>query len=92
MSMDYRNFAPYFRNGMLFLPQRTVSALLDAGLSRPLAEHALLGIPLDDRINLDNLSKAVFNLIIDMDPQHPLVGALANEETYFALTGVQQPA
>lgn len=43
------SYAPYFHNGKLFLPHKTLNLLLSAGLDSNLAEQARQGLALDDR-------------------------------------------
>lgn len=83
---DEADFAPYFRNGRLYLPPKTIHLLRDAGLDDSAAQAAHNGLDLDEHqhhitaIN-GSLAKAVAALPTDTQEFH----VLTSRETLFVL-------
>jgi hypothetical protein len=79
-------FAPYFRNGRLYLPPQTIHLLQNAGLDDGAAQAARSGLDLDDHqhhiaaIN-HSLAKAVATLSTDTQEFR----VLTSRETQFVL-------
>jgi hypothetical protein len=88
MSLDSRAFAPYFRNGRLYLPEKTVALLMDAGLQRDVAEAATRGLALDtDRELIAEINRALEFVLTDLEEDSQEFRALTSEEAQFILTG-----
>ncbi len=83
-----RDYAPYFRNGMLYLPEKTVTLLIDVGLDKATAEAALRGLALDDhREEIARISAALEAVLTDMEEDTQAYMALSSDEAHFMLTG-----
>lgn len=88
MRSNQGDFAPYFRNGLLFLPEATVGLLIEAGLEPDLARAALDGLALDD--NRDQIAR--INRVLEAalermeEDSHPF-RALSSDDARFLLTG-----
>ena len=87
MFADIFTFAPYFRNGLLFFPEKTISALMEVGLDRHIGHRATSGLSLDDNESLEELTCAIDALLSRVDSTSPFFTALASDEAYFMLTG-----
>lgn len=88
MTSIYRELAPYFRNGRLYIPQRTVAMLANAGLDRQVAQAALSGLDLDRQRDLiATIDRALEDVLetLESDTQEYVV--LSSDETRFLLTG-----
>jgi hypothetical protein len=88
MIADYRKLAPYFRNGLLYVPQKTIDALVNVGLDNDTAARAIMGLQLDDVDSLHQLSEAIDELLNLVEVDSPMFEALTSDESYFILTGV----
>ncbi len=85
---SYREYAPYYRNGRLYLPQKTVTLLVDVGLDQATGEAALNGLALDDhREQIARISAALEQALAQMEDDTQAYHALASDETQFMLTG-----
>jgi hypothetical protein len=88
MSSAYRELAPYFRNGRLYVPQRTLAMLVNAGLDRQIAEVALSGFDLDRQRNeIATVSYALENILATLEADTQEFAVLNSDETRFLLTG-----
>lgn len=80
------SYAPYFHNGKLFLPRKTVNLLLSAGLDANLAEQARQGLALDDHYaQIAIISKALEVVLRRFELERPAYEALSSSETLFML-------
>jgi len=85
---SYRDYAPYFRNGRLYLPQKTVALLVDVGLDQAIGQAALSGLALDDhRDQIARISQALESALAQMEEDTQAYQALASDEAQFMLTG-----
>jgi len=84
---DLGTLAPYFRNGLLYFPEKTINALLEVGLDCHVAERARRGLSLDDSNTLTQIGNSVDELLRRVDANSPFFSALASDEAYFMLTG-----
>jgi hypothetical protein len=85
---SYRDYAPYFRNGRLYLPEKTVGLLLDVGLNQAIGEAALSGLALDDhRDQIAQISQALEAALAQMEEDTQAYQALSSDEAQFILTG-----
>ncbi|HLV36084.1 MAG TPA: hypothetical protein VKY59_13250 [Spirillospora sp.] len=84
---DILSLAPYFRNGLLYFPERTIQALIEVGLDPYTARRAMQGLSLDDTSSLNTLNQTVDALLAQVDSSSPFFSALASDEAYFVLTG-----
>lgn len=81
-------FAPYFRNGMLFLPARTVDMLVMAGLDATIGRAALHGLALDDhKVEIAQINRVLEYLLSGMEEDTEAFQTLSSDDTYFMLTG-----
>lgn len=88
MITDTKEFAPYYRQGLLYLPPKTVDLLLDAGLDQQIGEEALHGLNLaDHREEIAVISKALENALEQLEEDSREFRVLKGPETQFILTG-----
>lgn len=88
MDGSYKDFAPYFRNGRLYLPPKTLVLLTDAGLNVEIAQTALNGLDLvdhGDQIAL--ISQALESVLETIEENTREFRVLNSDETRFLLTG-----
>lgn len=85
--MTNHDFSPYYRNGKLYLPHKTVQLLIDAGLDECLAQAALNGLALDERDHIARIHQALEQALQTMEEDSQEFRALTSEETQFILTG-----
>jgi hypothetical protein len=85
---SYREYAPYFRNGRLYLPEKTVALLVDFGLDQGIGEAALHGLALDDhREQIALISQSLEQALAQMEDDTQAYHALSSGEAQFMLTG-----
>jgi hypothetical protein len=83
-----RDYAPYFRNGLLYLPEKTVTMLIDVGLDKATAEAALHGLALDDHRELiARINASLEAVLTDIEEDTQAYQALSSDEAQFMLTG-----
>ncbi|MBZ0283958.1 MAG: hypothetical protein K8L97_24680 [Anaerolineae bacterium] len=83
-----KDYAPYFRNGRLYLPAHTVTLLTDAGLDKGIGNAALNGLALDDqRDQIALISKALEIALEQLEEDSQEFRALTSPDTKFLLTG-----
>ncbi|MCB9450114.1 MAG: hypothetical protein H6672_01675 [Anaerolineaceae bacterium] len=88
MAETIRDFAPYFRNGLLFLPPRTVDMLVTVGLDDAVGRAALNGLALDDqKPEITQINRAMEYLLSEMEEDTQAFEALSSSDTQFMLTG-----
>jgi hypothetical protein len=87
MTAEMLSLAPYFRNGLLYFPERTIKALIEVGLEWQIGHRATRGISLDDSESLYKLSHAIDTLLGQVDCDSPFFTALTSDDAYFMLTG-----
>ncbi len=81
-------YAPYFRNGLLFLPEKTVLLLIENGLDKELAQAALNGLALDDnRAQIARINRVLEEALAQMEEDSQPFRALASDESKFMMTG-----
>lgn len=86
--MSYNDYAPYFRDGRLFLPEKTVTLLLDAGLDPATAQAAKNGFALDDhRQQIARINAILEGALAQMEEDTQAFRALNSDEARFMLTG-----
>lgn len=88
MLLEQKRLEPYFRNGLLCLPEQTASLLVQAGLDAEIGRAAVRGLHLDDTAALAALQAAVAALLAQVELDSPVRAALASAETHFMLTGL----
>ncbi len=88
MFNNNEDYAPYFSNGLLYLPPRTVKLLIKTGLDKEVAASALKGLALDDDRELigmmSNLLERVLEHVADNSEAFQ---QLNSPETQFMFTG-----
>lgn len=85
----YNSYAPYFHNGKLFLPRKTVNLLMRAGLDANLAEQACQGLALDDHYaQIAIISKVLEVVLHRLEIDRSAYEALSSTETLFMLQPV----
>lgn len=88
MTSIYRELAPFFRNGRLYIPQRTIAMLANAGLDRQIAQAALGGLDLDQQRDLiATIDRALENVLATLESDTQEYVVLSSDETRFLLTG-----
>jgi hypothetical protein len=86
---QYRDYAPYYRNGRLYLTAQTVDLLTDAGLDQAVGQAALQhGLSLDEhREHIAHISQTLEYALAQMEEDTQAFKTLSSEETAFLLTG-----
>jgi hypothetical protein len=80
--------APYFRDGLLYLPPKTVTLLVEAGLDNHIGQAALHGLNLNDqRQQIAIISQTLETALEQLEEDSQEFRALAAPETQFMLTG-----
>lgn len=88
MHANIADFAPYFRNGRLYLPQNTLTLLTDSGLETSIAAVASDGLDLHDHKNqIAIINKVLEKALAKLETSNPAVHALTSAEAKFLLTG-----
>jgi hypothetical protein len=88
MRLSISDFAPYFRNGLLYLPEKTVDLLIEAGLEKELAQAALNGLALDDhREQIGKINRVLEAALEKMEEDSQPFQALSNDDARFMMTG-----
>lgn len=88
MGINSQEYAPYFREGLLYLPEKTVHLLVACGLDEQKACAALHGLALDDdRILISEISTALENVMAQVVEHSPVYQQLNNQNAFFLLTG-----
>lgn len=83
-----KDLAPYFRNGLLYLPAKTVALLVDSGLDKNIGYAALHGLSLSDhRAQIGMISHALEHALSLIEANTVEYAALTSPETQFMLTG-----
>ncbi len=83
-----QDFAPFFRNGRLFLPEKTVNLLIDSGLDTQTAQAALNGLDIiEQRELIGRLNRALEMALETLEESTQEFRALNSSETRFLLTG-----
>lgn len=59
-------YAPHFRDGLLFLPEKAITLLIEAGVKHEVADRARHGMMLDNREGLAEISAAIEQLLARM--------------------------
>ncbi len=82
------DYAPYFHNGLLYLPPRTVKLLIQTGLDKEIAQSALKGLALDDdRERIGLLSNTLERALEQVTDNSEVFQQLNSPETQFMFTG-----
>ncbi len=88
MNAAVKDYAPYFRNGRLYLPVHTVALLTEAGLDQHIGEAALNGLALDDhRDQIALISKTLEMALERLEEDSQEFRVLTSADTKFLLTG-----
>jgi hypothetical protein len=88
MPNNTQEYAPYFREGMLYLPPRTVELLMDVGLDKQIGHAALRGLNLDDhRQEIALISRILESALENIEEDSQEFRALTDPETQFMLKG-----
>lgn len=88
MNKTTKQFAPYFRNGLLYFPVQTVEVLVKAGLDQNTGCKLQNGLSLDDRTSIDQVRKSVEAVAHTVKSGSALHIALTSPEVRFMLTNV----
>lgn len=87
MNTVTREFAPFFRNGKLFIPVGAVSLLRAAGLEEPAAHSALNGLDLGyQRPLIARIEQCLLKVLTMLDEDSAIFHVLSSEETRFLLS------
>ncbi len=80
------DYAPFFREGLLFLPPLTVEMLITSGMEQHRAEAALYGLALDDdRELIGQISNTLERVLESLTMGHPAFDQLSTEASRFML-------
>jgi hypothetical protein len=86
--MLLQDYAPFFREGLLYLPERTIDLLIDSGLDSDIAKMATYGLRLDDdRRNIALISNQLEKALANLSNIH---GQLTSQETKFMLSDIDE--
>lgn len=92
MPSEHKYLEPYFRNGLLYVPQNTVEQLIQVGLDATVGRAAARGLKLDDERAVGELRQAIDALLMQVEPQSAIFAALTSADVEFMLTGVPEHA
>ncbi len=87
MKDETSTLMPYYRNGLLYFPTKTVEMLHKNGLSKTIAQAASAGLSLDDEAEMQEVRSAVQAVLNQSAKDSAIYAALNNPETQFMLTG-----
>lgn len=85
MTVTSQMYQPYYRDGKLYLPERTVRVLMEAGLAHHTGAAAQVGIDLDAREHIDAIRSVVEKIVEQLDETSVIRSALTDPETQFML-------
>lgn len=87
--MSTNDYAPFFSDGRLFLPENTLELLISAGLDANIAHAAQNGLALDnDRAMIGQISDLLVRILNHLAETHPeAYEQLSSDTTSFMLTG-----
>jgi hypothetical protein len=88
MTTSSQEFAPYFREGKLYLPPKTVALLVDVGLDKHIGQAALHGLNLNENHQeIALISRILENALEQIEEDSQEFRTLTAPETQFMLTG-----
>ena len=86
--MGANEYAPFFRNGLLYLPEKTIDLLISAGLEPELAQAAQAGLALDDhRTQIARINHVLESVLAGLEASSRPFQALTSDDARFMLTG-----
>ena len=89
--MTLEGYAPFFREGLLYLPQKTIELLLDLGLDPKLAKMAQTGLRLDDnRAQIGLISNQLEKALEKLAHQPHIRDQLTSDEARFMLSDMDE--
>ena len=81
-------YAPYFSDGKLYIPQKTVELLIQAGLDRKIAQSGLNGLALDDdKDRIGMISNALEKVLEQIAHNSSAFQQLNASDIHFMFTG-----
>lgn len=84
--MYLNTYAPFFRQGRLFLPQNTISLLIDHGLDIAIAHSASDGLRLDDDRAKIGIISNTLEMVLEQLVETEIYDQLNSVETRFMLS------
>ena len=84
--MHLNTYAPFFRQGRLFLPQNTTSLLIEHGLDEAIAQSATNGLRLDDHREKIGIISNTLELVLEKLVETDIYDQLNSVETRFMLS------
>jgi len=85
--MKLKSYAPFFQNGLLYLPDITILLLIKAGLAPEVAQSARRGLQLDDdRETIGIISNTLEKTLALLTNQPQIEAELTSRETRFMLS------
>jgi len=89
--MSLYDYAPFFREGLLYLPATTIKLLIDSGLDPNIAQRAKSGLRLDDdRHNIGLISNQLEKALATISQQSLIHDQLTSPETKFMLSDIDE--
>ena len=89
--MSLKDYAPFFREGLLYLPDTTIKLLIESGLEAQVAQLAKRGLRLDDdRSNIGIISNQLEKALAHLSQQSPIHDQLTSQETKFMLSDMDE--
>jgi hypothetical protein len=89
--MLLKDYAPFFREGQLFLPDTTIQLLIESGLDSEIAQSATDGLRLDDdRRNIGLISNHLEKALAYLTHQSHIHDQLSSHETKFMLSDMDE--
>lgn len=85
--MFSKDYEPFFREGLLFFPETTLTLLVETGLDSNIAQLAKVGLHLDDdRRVIVHISEQLEKALITLKQQSRIYEQLASQVTKFMLS------
>ncbi len=88
LTKEPKRYAPFFRDGLLYLPPKTIELLLQVGLEREHVKTIMAGLSLDDdRQLISHISALLETALAQLELSDDIYDELSAPETRFMLTG-----
>lgn len=89
--MSLKDYAPFFREGQLFLPATTIQLLIESGLDSEIVQSATDGLRLDDdRSQIGLISNHLEKALANLTHQSHIHDQLTSQETKFMLSDMDE--
>ncbi|RMG90034.1 MAG: hypothetical protein D6712_00575 [Chloroflexi bacterium] len=93
LANEPKRYAPFFRDGLLYLPPTTIEILFQVGLEREHAKAIMDGLSLDDdRQLIGHVSTLLEAALAKLERSGDVYSELSGLETRFMFTGLSHSA